>query len=185
MQTQPKLLHLAVALVTVFAAFVLAAPVSAQQGIYRWVDDNGVVHFSDTPRDGAEEVEISPVQTFSAPAAATARPAAAEGEAAEPDALYDALEIVSPSEEETIWNTGGVITVSVSPQPALKPGHSLAIYYNGQLINGDQPRATSVQLSEVFRGEHTISAEIRSASGRVLKRADPVTFFYRQTSVRN
>lgn len=180
MQIQPKSLRL----IAVIAAFLFAAPLFAQS-IYRWVDDNGVVHFSDTPREGAEEVELAPVQTFSAPAKRRSPAAEAAAQPEPAGELYDSFEIVSPTEEETIWNTGGVITVSVSPQPALQPGHSLAIYYNGQQINEDQPRATSVQLSEVYRGTHTISAEIRSASGSVLKRAEPVSFFYKQTAAGN
>ncbi len=161
----------------------VSAPVPADE-IYRWVDGNGQVHYSDVPRDGAEQIELNPAQAFSAPAVARPAPAASQT-AAEPAEVYAALEIVSPTQEETIWNTGGIITVSVSPEPALKPGHSLNIYYDGRLIAAKAPRATSVQLSEVYRGEHRISAEILDVNGRAVKQAQPVTFFYKQTSVRN
>ena len=33
---------------------------------YRWVDAQGVVHYSDTPQPGAETLQIQPAQTFSA-----------------------------------------------------------------------------------------------------------------------
>ena len=161
----------------------VSAPVLASE-IYRWVDGKGQVHYSDIPRDGAEQIEIDPAQSFASPVIARPAPAA-ELAAAEPAEVYAALEIVSPTQEETIWNTGGIITVSVSPQPALKPGHSLNVYYDGQLIETKAPRATRVQLSEVFRGEHSISAEILDVNGRTVKQAQPVTFFYKQTSVRN
>jgi len=36
---------------------LLALPVSANE-IYRWVDDNGVVHFTDRPREGAERLTV-------------------------------------------------------------------------------------------------------------------------------
>lgn len=161
------------------AVLLTAAPVLADE-IYRWVDSAGQVHYSDVPRDGAEQVEMNPTQTFTAPkvARASSSPAQAKADLA---AGYDSLTIVSPSQEETIWNTGGVITIAVSASPALQPGHSVSIYYDGQAVE-KEPQATSAQLSEVFRGEHKVTAEIRDASGRVIKKADPVTFFYKQTA---
>ena len=52
-------------------ALLIITPTMADE-IYKWVDDNGQLHFSDVPRDGATEVEIAPAQTFSAPSASTA-----------------------------------------------------------------------------------------------------------------
>ena len=169
----------------VVSSLALTAPALAEQ-IYRWVDGNGQVHYSDVPRDGAEQIDVDPAQGFSSSVAARSSSSpATERSAAEPAAVYDAFEIVSPTQEESIWNTGGIITVSVSSSPALKLGHSLRIYYDGEPINQSSPRAMSVQLSEVFRGQHRVSAEILDANGVVVKQAAPVTFFYKQTSVRN
>lgn len=166
-------------------SMAFAAPAMTDE-IYRWVDGSGQVHYSDVPRDGAEQIEINPAQTFSSPATARSPSSTAtEQPAATSAAAYDTFEIVSPTQEESIWNTGGVITVSVSPSPALKLGHSLRIYYDGKPIEANSPRATSVQLSEVHRGEHQISAEILDVTGRVLQQAAPVTFFYRQSSAKN
>ena len=36
--------------------------------LYRWVDAQGVVHYSDTPQPGAQEIQIQPPQTYRAPA---------------------------------------------------------------------------------------------------------------------
>lgn len=163
-------------------SMTVTLPVQAED-IYRWVDGSGQVHYSDVPRDGAEQVEIGPAQTFSAPVIARSSPSTTADTSSA--AVYDALEIVSPAQEETIWNTGGVITVSVNPSPALMVGHSLRIYYDGKPVEGKAPRATSVQLSEVYRGEHQVSAEILSVTGQVLKQATPVTFFYKQNSTQN
>ena len=48
-------------------SLLFVAP-SFAEGIYKWVDETGQVHYSDVPRAGAEEVDISLVQTFSLPA---------------------------------------------------------------------------------------------------------------------
>jgi len=159
-------------------AAIAAVPALAEE-IYRWADQTGQVHYSDIPRDGAERVELDPAQTFSSPE--VARPAPSSTVLAEPVVGYAGLTIVSPSQEETIWNTGGVITIAVDANPGLKPGHSISILYDGNELQ-KAPQATTAQLSEVYRGEHRIGAEIRDETGTVLQRATPVTFFYRQAA---
>jgi len=167
-----------------FCAVVLATASVAEE-IYRWVDKQGVVHYSDVPQDGAETVVLQPPATFSSPRQA-ATPSGSRQPVAddEPDG-YEGLTIVSPGAEETIWNTAGVIKVAVSPTPALLEGHSVNIYLNGQLIADKSPTSLSTELNEVPRGEHTVTAEILDATGRVLMSAQPVTFFYRQTLIPN
>ncbi len=162
-------------------AVLLAAPVLAEE-IYRWVDDQGQIHFSDVPRDGAEQVELQPAQTFVGQRVNRTSSEPEQGDD-EPAEAYSSLVITSPSQEETIWNTGGVITVAVNPTPALRTGHSLNIYYDGSLLAGKSPLATSTQLSGVYRGEHTITATIVDGSGQTLISAEPVTFFYQRTTV--
>ena len=43
---------------TIIALFCTFAAVAAFSQAYKWVDEDGVVHFSDRPREGAEEVEL-------------------------------------------------------------------------------------------------------------------------------
>jgi len=48
---------------------------------YRWVDAQGVVHYSDTPQPGAQVIQLQSAQTYRAPApsAAAIKAARAEG----------------------------------------------------------------------------------------------------------
>ena len=55
---------------------LLASGLAAAQ-VYKWVDEDGVVHFSDQPRPGAEEVQIQ-----RAPSPPSAQPT--RGTAAQP-----------------------------------------------------------------------------------------------------
>ncbi len=43
----------------IFALLGIFAAASASADVWRWVDENGVVHFSDTPVEGAEQVDVS------------------------------------------------------------------------------------------------------------------------------
>jgi hypothetical protein len=65
---------------------VVCASVYAQQKIYKWVDEEGVVHFSEEPPDESPEVEVEtlttdPAPPYVAPAQATIKsPSASEPE---------------------------------------------------------------------------------------------------------
>jgi len=164
---------------------LFAVPAVADE-IYRWVDDQGVLHFSDVPQDGAETVELPPPATYTPPPSRQSAAARRGRQSAErtPDG-YEGLTIVSPAAEETIWNTAGVINVAVSPAPGLQDGHSVNIFLNGRLIDSKAPTGLSAEVTDVPRGEHTVTAEIRDAAGRRVISAQPVTFYYRQTLIPN
>ncbi|HSN52345.1 MAG TPA: DUF4124 domain-containing protein [Woeseiaceae bacterium] len=166
-----------------FCLFATAA--AAAQQAYRWVDEDGVVHFSDRPREGAEVVQLQ------APNVATLRRAqrapATSGdeadeadEADEPAVGYTSIEILSPRAEETLWNIEGVLNVSVALQPGLKPGHQVRAYFDGEMrpVSG-----TSFQLQEVWRGVHNIQVEVVDATGKVMIRSQPSRFYVQQNTV--
>ena len=161
---------------------LFAATAAAAQEAYRWVDEDGVVHYSDRPREGAEAIVLP------SPNVATTRripsPAAARDEdeepAEEPTTGYTSIEIVSPAAEETLWNIEGVLNVSVALQPALQPGHQVRAYFDGQM----QPvSGTSFQLQEVWRGVHNLQVEVVDETGRVMIRTQPNRFYVQQNTV--
>jgi hypothetical protein len=152
--------------------------------MWRWVDANGVVHYSDRPRPGAERVEVGAAQTFSAPVIAPSRrdEPATEGE---PAPLYSRLGIVSPAEGETLWNIGGELSVQVAVEPRLASGHQLRIFLDGSQVEGVPQGATQFTIGEVFRGERRLRASIVDARGRELVSSETITFYVQQTSVLN
>lgn len=167
----------------VFLLFCLSAAVAAPaQEAYRWVDEDGVVHYSDRPREGAETIQLP------APNVATTRRvpegAAQSGDeqepASEPAPGYTGIEILSPKAEETLWNIEGVLTVSVALQPGLQPGHQVRAYFDGEM----QPvSGTSFQLQEVWRGVHNIQVEVVDATGKLMIRSRPNRFYVQQNTV--
>jgi hypothetical protein len=165
-------------------ALVLAASMALAQA-YRWVDENGVVHYSDRPQAGAEEVELESAPALSRPAQqrVPASRRTSEGEPA-PDAAagYEALEIAAPASEETLWNIGGVLNVSLTLQPALKQGHQLRVYFDG---NPQAVNSTQFQLQEVYRGVHNLQAEVLDENGQLLIRSPPNRFYVQQTTIVN
>jgi hypothetical protein len=173
-------------------ALLLAVPFAGQgaEVIYRWVDANGQQHFSDVPREGAEEMVVASPQRYSPPATTAARAGdggdgsgESRGEPAVQSNGYTNVAITSPSAEETIWNTGGTISVSVNLQPDLMPGHSIRILVDRQREVQLEAGSTSTTLSDIFRGTHQLEAQVLTANGDVIASSPSLTFYYKQTSV--
>jgi Domain of unknown function (DUF4124) len=161
---------------------LLWAMTAVAEVIYKWVDETGQPHFSDVPREGAVEINVQPVQTFSMPRANQPSAPSVQGEAAN-DAAYESIRITSPAMEETIWNTGGLVTVTVGLQPGLRMGHQIRIYMDNQQVAVLPAMTSSVQLTNVVRGAHQLFAEVVDENGKSLLTSDPTTFYYQQTSV--
>lgn len=171
--------------VCLVAILLLASSATATE-LWRWVDDNGVVHYSDRPVPGAEKVIVSGAQTFSAPSVAPSRSDDEEQEdgTAGSDGGYQRFAIASPDSEETLWNIEGRLNVSLDVRPAIRGNHELRVFLDGQAVEVPAA-ATSFTLGNVFRGEHTVRASIVDENGREVAATDPVTFYVRQTSLQN
>jgi hypothetical protein len=163
----------------------LVAAVSAgATEVYRWVDGDGQVHFSDRPQEGAERVVLDEAQTFSAPPPRTRRDTNG-GAQADAAARYRSLEIVQPGQEEVLWNIQGQLDVSMRLEPRLRTGHRVSLYLNDQLVEGKQPGSLEARLTNVLRGTHVLRAEVRAPGGEVLIRSEPRSFTVQQTSILN
>ncbi|MBS3824560.1 MAG: DUF4124 domain-containing protein [Wenzhouxiangellaceae bacterium] len=169
---------------TAILAIALASGPALAQPIYKTVDENGNVVYSDTNPDGEgvavtlkELSVVEPARIEQPQAGETPSDAAQEPSA---EAADVGLRILSPQSEETIWNTAYVLSVQVGATGALPEGTELAYLVDGEVKQTS--RSTSVQLDEVWRGEHQLSVEHRGPDGRVLGTAGPVTFFMRQGS---
>lgn len=166
-------------------AFLSLSSAAASGQIYRWVDEDGVVHYSDEPHPGAEEIELESAPTISMPRprSTVRRQAEPRDEGDDADAgAYESLAVAQPAAEETLWNIEGVLNVALNLQPALESGHQVRVYLDGtpRMVSG-----TRFQLEEVYRGEHNLQAEVLDEAGSLLIRSEPIRFYVQQTSVLN
>ena len=168
---------------SIFALLGILAVTAASADVWRWVDDEGVVHFSDTPVEGATLIDTSESsRTTGARLYSNSAPSSDDGEQpAEEEAFkYQSLTIASPAAEETLWNIEGTLSVSLSLTPGLQSGHQVRVYHNGeaQMVN-----STSFTLNEVWRGVHNIQAEVLDETGRLMIRSQPNRFYVQQNTV--
>ncbi len=167
-----------------FAVLGLLLGNAAWGQAYTWTDEDGVVHYSDRPRPGAQEVDLG---KYSAPSPARRQPVRrstpavreTENDEAAPF-RYESLAVAAPAAEQTLWNIEGVLNVSLALNPALRPGHQVRVYYDG---NPRTVTGTSFQLQEVWRGMHNLQAEVLDETGRLMIRSEPIRFYVQQTSI--
>jgi hypothetical protein len=139
--------------------------------VYRWVDDNGVTHYSDQPNPRAQKLEIADAQTYGAKAAAVAAPGPAEPQAAAAPAV---CVIDAPGAGQVFLNTfviSGHVTLA-----HLDEGSQPTLTLDGQDISGQLQPNGSFTIPQVDRGEHTLSLQAGGCQGNT------VTFSVRQQS---
>jgi len=169
-------------LLFVLATALLLSPVSAE--IYKWTDASGRVVFGDRPPEDSsvETVTVQPTQTFrSTPPSEfkSTRTEREEKQAAEKARAnqYKSVSIVSPQDDEPVRSNPGNITIQFAADPALntEAGHRFQLVMDGTpVLTSDK---TSVILTNVDRGTHTIRVNIVDGeSGKTIKSGSPSTF---------
>ncbi|MDH3338238.1 MAG: DUF4124 domain-containing protein [Gammaproteobacteria bacterium] len=167
----------------IFALIGLLAAASVFAQAYRWVDEDGVTHYSDRPQEGAEEVQLSEYSRKTGARLYTQSTPTRQDDDQQADGLpfrYESISVASPASEETLWNIEGVLNVSVALSPGLQSGHQVRVYFDGQarIVSG-----TSFQIEEVWRGAHNLQAEVIDATGKLMIRSQPIRFYVQQSSI--
>ncbi|MDX1459741.1 MAG: DUF4124 domain-containing protein [Xanthomonadales bacterium] len=169
-------------------ALVLAVPAKAQ--VYKIVDENGNVTYTDqAPGPDAKPVDlpglsiISPQQRPETPrslARDVPKEANEVSNLGELRRSYNDFAIVAPKPDESLWGTGNAVQVAWDTRYRLQAGMSVVIYLDGEA----QPPTTSpvITFEQLDRGSHTVSAELYDRRNRKIATAEPVSFYIRQGS---
>jgi len=141
----------------------------AQNEIYKSVDEQGNIVFSDTPTEDSEKIEVEEIQTV--PALENypeyIRPT-------KPIERYSAINIISPGDHATIWDNEGSFTVSVKIDPHLLAPDKIILYLDGkEYASGTSP---GFSLTGINRGTHNLYASIKNALGDIIISSKLVTF---------
>lgn len=161
-------------LLTGFMLALAASSVTAG-AIYKSVDEEGNVTFSDEPSPGAEQIKKKEVPTVPSRAPkvdfSSGNDTDKEKEAA---GVYRAIAIVSPQHDTAVRENSGKLSVSVAIEPALAETHEVVLYMDGQ------PAARSpspvFQFSNIDRGTHTLTAAVVNSDGDELIRSETISF---------
>lgn len=166
-------------------SLLLACVFAVQADIYRWVDAQGNVHFSDEPVKNAEKLELPPLPTYKAPPLPKFEYKKPDPPAQEKNAVvYTKFSIAKPSEDSVVWNDerNVIIQFEIVPPLDLKNGHRIVVLLDGVKQPGLYS-AAQVVLANVDRGTHSVSGVIQDEQGVAQKSSNSVQFHLRQHSV--
>lgn len=156
-------------------ACVLPSTSVVAQTVYRSVDDQGNVTYSDQQSPGSKKVIVAPVQTYDSRAIPqnSIVPSAPKPPPAKP--VYTEFVIVSPADDEAVRSNSGDLTIGVRLNPELREGDRISFAVDGK-AHGEPTRSTVQTLPAVDRGTHSLSAAVIDADGNRIATAPPVTF---------
>ncbi len=143
--------------------------------MYRWVDKDKTVHYSDRPQPGAESVPVQSPQTYSAPKAPPLRTSASAPQVSTPAAA--SCGITSPGVDQVFPNAQSVTISYRGPT-----GGNAELLLNGA-SKQTLPAGQSFMISPVPRGTYSATVAITSDTGAVLCRTPSVTFHVTQPSL--
>ena len=160
----------------ILLALLAITSMVAADPLYKWVDDQGNVHYSDKPQPGAKQIKLAPATTFTAPKSAQTVVPASASDSRTQQVPYSDFEIITPEKDEVLWNVTSVaVTVGVTPG-GLHEGDQVTITLDGK-VQGPMS-SLSATFADLERGEHTVSANLQETDGSVMI-AKPVTFYIR------
>jgi hypothetical protein len=146
--------------------------------VYKVVNKDGSISFSDRPSDAATAVDIGTVNTAKSlelpePEAAP-RPGEGSTTIQNRVTAYE-VSILSPINGQEIGSSQRDVAVSLDIYPWLEPGHTVEIYWNGQPYS-DPVRADRIVLENVSRRTAPqLRAVIKDADSNTLAVSQPVT----------
>ena len=145
--------------------------------VYTWVNEQGNTVFSDSPRPGAEEVDIK--ESNATYSSNTSRLDLT------PKIIKDdyQVEINQPTQDEILRDNTGSVYISGSIKPIFKKGLNIQLYFDDKPHEKPQSHSMFV-LRNVDRGEHVIEMKLLNEKGKVIASSKPITFYMHRASVK-
>ena len=148
--------------------------------IYQSTDSEGNISYSDSSTD-PQTTKITPQPSNIVPAQTVNKKKAliVKDKTSLPTHI---IQIITPINDAVIRNNQGEVSINISIQPPLNPENKIQtlIYLDEKIIS--QGLATSISITNIDRGTHTIRASLISTSGEVLTQSNKVTIHLKRHS---
>jgi len=164
------------------ASLALTCTVAVAATVYKWVDENGVVHYSDQPHENAQKVELKAPQTYSAPKAPAPSSSNSSRPAPKQGPIYQSCTVTEPANDQVFMNTS-TVTAGVSVQPVMRAGDQALVTLDGQRVPGVPVAGGQFTISPVDRGSHSLQLVVQDSSGKAVCQSPTVTFHVHQPSL--
>jgi len=165
---------LAIPLLVALAAGAAQDPPPSKK-VYRWVDEKGVVHYTDeAPARNAKPAQLPPLQTYEPDRPPALLEPAAKRAAAPPPADAE-IRVISPAPDQTFRGADQDVVIGVQLTPP-QDAPALVYFLDEQPLTVQPISDTSYTLEAIDRGSHTVVVALMDAEGREVTRSEPVTF---------
>lgn len=166
---------------------VIFVTLAVQADIYRSIDREGNVTFTDEPDAKAEIIELEESMTYEAlpiPVAVPVENVSSPSETSK-QPKYN-ISIMSPEQNQSLWEGGGIFTATVSVQPGLNANRAdqLQFKLDGKAVSGAQSELSHA-FQSIERGSHILAVSIVDKNGKVLKTSKSILFHIHRNSVVN
>ncbi|HEY9032154.1 MAG TPA: DUF4124 domain-containing protein [Kangiella sp.] len=148
--------------------------------LYKKIDKDGKVIFTDKPSDDAEAITVqSNRNVIAGPRTNVSNESASKDDPKNPATIkYDVFSIDSPSNGESIQSQDGSINIVVGITPQIRPNHSIRLHINGTRVGQDQ-KIPYFNLTNIARGSQELTAiVVDDETEGVIQTSKPITFYY-------
>lgn len=157
----------------IFLLFMLLTAPLALADVYKTVDKNGRVIYTDNPKDEkAQKVELREINTVPGPPPVP-QSTPADSFQSQPAAISYQIKIVSPRNDLIIPVGQRDLGIAITVTPQLEDGHLLVYFMDGELL--EETTQTNIIVKDAPRGIHTLAVEAIDADGRSLGTSAPVS----------
>jgi hypothetical protein len=153
-------------------ALLAAVPVSAE--VFRTVEPDGTMLYTDRPTPGAQTIEVPK----GPPSGESPHLPSATPDKSPPQPKfkgYEKIEIVSPANDEDIRENTGNVMVSVALTPELQAKHKLVLFLDGNKV-AEKADMSGFQLTNLDRGTHELRISAIDTKGKETARSTSFVF---------
>lgn len=157
---------------------VMLSFAAAASTLYKVVNEDGSITYTDIPAPGAEPVDLSKVNSAVMPSLTTNKQTNPQVKPTQKPTIEYQLSLISPTQEQTVRDNLGNLTVraKLSPQSA----GMFQLVLDGEVVQ-TQPQPV-FELTNLNRGEHTIQVHFLQNRGKILASTPSTVFYLRRAS---
>lgn len=158
--------------------FICFYAAMASSVLYKGVDADGNVVYSDKPFENAARYTAPPISIVDAPDASKDEEPVDDEPA---EFKYLGFDIVSPTDKQTIRNDPDIsVSFKITPGLNTEENHTIWVLLDNKPVVKNAT-STSVRIGRVDRGAHRLQAQIRDKDGKPLVQSGVAVIFVQQT----
>jgi len=160
-------------LILCFILVLFSVHVVAAEKVYKKVNPDGTVEFTDKPGDDAEEIPVRKTPSIKIKPAPNLNVNTSRG--SKQVFTYDEVVVTNPANDETIRDNAGNISLAGMIRPDVQTGlgHQLRWMMDGKPLEN---KGLTLQLTNVDRGTHSVQLQVIDKQGEVVASSQSVTF---------